>query len=148
MATDKTPVQLIQDLYAAFGAAMCPASLTRAATMWCGRRLATQGMDYAGTFKGKEGVGRWFGMVAANDVIREFEPREFFGGDDHCTVIGWERTADAKTGKEFTSDWLHNFQVKNGKSHTLDRRIRQRRPAHGWRRPERQRCRLALLPRQ
>jgi len=64
---------------------------------------------------GKEGVGRWFGMVAANDVIREFEPREFFGGDDHCTVIGWERTADAKTGKEFTSDWLHNFQVKNGK---------------------------------
>ena len=115
MATDKTPVQLIQDLYAAFGRGDVPCILDACSDDVVWTQVGPQGMDYAGTFKGKEGVGRWFGMVAANDVIREFEPREFFGGDDHCTVIGWERTADAKTGKEFTSDWLHNFQVKHGK---------------------------------
>ena len=115
MANDKTPIQLIQNLYAAFGRGDVPYILDACSDDVVWTQVGPVGMDYAGTFKGREAVGRWFGMVAANDAIREFEPREFFGSDDHCTVIGWERTADARTGKEFTSDWLHNFQVKNGK---------------------------------
>ena len=57
------------------GAAMCPV-LTRCSDDVVWTQVGPQGMDYAGTFRAK-GVGRWFGMVAANDVIREFEPREF-----------------------------------------------------------------------
>ena len=115
MATEQTSIELIQNLYAAFGRGDVPYILDACTDDVVWTQLGPDGMAYAGTFKGKAAVGQWFGHVAALDSIKEFEPREFFGGSDHCTVIGWERTADSKTGKEFSSDWIHHFQVKQGK---------------------------------
>ncbi|HZQ61733.1 MAG TPA: nuclear transport factor 2 family protein, partial [Casimicrobiaceae bacterium] len=47
--------------------------------------------------------------------IHVFEPREYLEAGDHVTVLGWERSTAVDTGKDFDTDWVHVFTVKNGK---------------------------------
>ena len=60
-------------------------------------------------------VAEWFGMVAQADGIQAFEPREFLVGPDHVTVIGFERTQALPNGRLFECEWVHVWQVRDGK---------------------------------
>ena len=110
-----TPVEIIQGLYAAFGRGDVPALLDMVADDVQWTHLGSIGLPYMDTFKGKAGVARWFGQVAAVDSIQAFEPREFLAGPDHVTVLGWERTQALPAGRAFETDWLHVFNVRDGK---------------------------------
>jgi uncharacterized protein len=109
------PVQIVQAMYGAFGRGDVPALLAMLSddVEWIHR--GEIGVPYMGRFVGKEAVGKWFGLVAEADNIQAFEPREFLGGPDHVTVIGWERTQALPAGKVFESDWVHVFNVRDGK---------------------------------
>ncbi len=61
------------------------------------------------------GRGARFGHVAELDGIQAFEPREFLAGPDHVTVLGWERTQALPAGKVFETDWVHVFNLRDGK---------------------------------
>src|SRR5882672_130016 len=108
------PVQIVQAMYGAFGRGDVPALLAMLSddVEWIHR--GEIGVPYMGRFVGKEAVGKWFGLVAEADNIQAFEPREFLGGPDHVTVIGWERTQALPEGKVFESDWVHVFNVRDG----------------------------------
>jgi ketosteroid isomerase-like protein len=110
-----TPVQTIQSLYGAFGSGDLPAllALLQPDVRW--QFVGDRRAPYTASVQGHEAVARWFGQVAGADAIQAFEPREFLGGPDHVTVIGWERTADTTTGRVFESDWVHVFQLRDGK---------------------------------
>lgn len=109
------PTEVIQSLYAAFGRGDVPALLDRLSddVEWTHR--GSIGLAYMGTFRGKAAVGQWFADVAAVDGIEAFEPREFLAGPDHVTVLGWERTRALPAGGVFETDWVHVFNVKDGK---------------------------------
>jgi uncharacterized protein len=115
MDKEQTSIELIQSLYAAFGRGDVPFILEACSDDIVWTQVGPEGFAYAGTCKGKAQVAQWFGHVAVLDNIKQFEPREFFSGPDHCTVVGWQRTADSKTGKEFSTDWIHHFLLKQGK---------------------------------
>lgn len=73
------------------------------------------GMPFAGARKGREAVTDFFAKVAeAQDVI-EFEPREFIAQGDKVVSLGNYRWRVKETGREFASDFVHVFTVKNGK---------------------------------
>ena len=109
------PVEIIQAMYAAFGRGDVPGLLTMLSddVEWIHR--GSIGLPYMGRFVGKAAVAKWFGDVAETDGIQVFEPREFLAGPDHVTVLGWERTKALPAGDVFECDWVHVFNVKNGK---------------------------------
>ena len=111
--TDTTA--LIQSAYACFGRGDIPGLLDMMSPdiEWTfkGDRRAT----YTGRFTGKGQVGEWFGCVGQSDDIQAFEPREFIAGPGSVTVLGWERTRLLPDGGTFESDWVHVWQVRDGK---------------------------------
>jgi uncharacterized protein len=105
----------VQSLYGCFGRGDMPGLLALLAPdvrwQFCGDRR----MAYTGSFRGHGQVGEWFGLVAANDGIQAFEPREFLAGPGHVTVLGWERTQALPGGRVFECEWVHVWQVEGGR---------------------------------
>jgi hypothetical protein len=110
-----TPTATIQAAYAAFGRGDVAAILDMVTDDVEWTHHGSIGLAYMGTFNGKAAVARWFGDVAELDGIQVFEPREFFAGPDHVTVLGWERTKALPAGKVFESHWVHLFTLHDGK---------------------------------
>lgn len=110
-----TPLQLVQDAYAAFGRGDVPAllALLTPDVRWAfvGDRKA----PYTGSAQGHSQVREWFQAVAQADGIQAFEPREFLAGPDHVTVLGWERTQALPAGGVFETPWIHVWQVRDGR---------------------------------
>ena len=72
-------------------------------------------VPFAGTWRGREEVGRFFSIVAqAQDVI-EFEPEDFIAQGDKVVVLGRFSSRVKSTGRVSASDWAHVWTVKDGK---------------------------------
>jgi ketosteroid isomerase-like protein len=108
-------MQTVQQLYAAFGrgdiAAIAAAMADKFEWKFTGARAA----PYTATVRTPQELMQWFGHVAATDDIRAFEPREFFDGGDHVTVLGWEDCFARATGKPYQCEWVHVFTLRDGK---------------------------------
>lgn len=113
--TTLTPLATIQAAYQAFGNGDVPGlmKLIDDDARWTFHGSA--GLAYSGDFRGAQAIRSWFGQVSEIDDIQQFEPREFFAGDRHVTVLGWERSRDRRTGKVFESPWVHLFEVADGR---------------------------------
>lgn len=110
-----TPTDIVQAAYGDFGRGDIPALLARLTDDVLWEHKGTLDLPYMGVFRGKEAVARWFGHVAEFDGIEAFEPREFLAGTDHVTVLGWERTRALPNGRVFETDWVHVFQLRDGR---------------------------------
>lgn len=107
-----TPLETVQKLYAAFGGGDVEGLLALLTDDIDWQFLGSIGQPYLGRHQGKAGVLRFLGLVAEFDEIQAFEPREFFAGPDHVTVLGWERTRIKPNGEVFESPWVHLFQLR------------------------------------
>lgn len=110
-----TPTALIQSVYAAFGRGDIEALLGACTDDVDWSMLGSLDLPYIGRFQGRQALLRWFGFVAEFDDIQAFEPREFFAGADHVTVLGWERTRAKPGGGVFETPWVHLFTLRDGK---------------------------------
>lgn len=109
-----TSLATVQSLYAAFGKMDLPAFLALLSPSVEWRFVGAPGLAYTRSAQGRDGVQAWLGDVIEADDIQAFEPREFFAGDTHITVLGWERTRARPTGREFECEWVHVFEVAGG----------------------------------
>jgi ketosteroid isomerase-like protein len=109
------PVDIVREMYAAFGRGDLPALLEHLADDVEWTLHGSLGLAYMRTARGKADVARWFGEVAELDDIQAFEPREFLAGPDHVTVLGWERTRTLPEGRLFEAHWMHVFVLREGK---------------------------------
>lgn len=110
-----SPAALVQSIYAAFGRGDIEALLAACSDDVDWTMLGSIDLPYLGQFLGKPALLRWFGLVAEFDDIQAFEPREFFAGEDHVTVLGWERTRAKPNGGVFETPWVHLFTLRDGK---------------------------------
>jgi ketosteroid isomerase-like protein len=108
------PLATVHSIYAAVGRGDLPGLLGLLSTDVSWQFVGDRKAPYTGTVRGHGQVAEWFGLVAANDGIQAFEPREFLVGPDHVTVIGWERTQALPNGRVFECDWVHVWQLKDG----------------------------------
>lgn len=108
------PVKIVQDAYAAFGSGNIPGLLALCSDSIRWQFVGDRSAPYTGTVVGKGQLGEWFGAVASVDHITAFEPRRFFGGAGHVTVLGWERTTAQPSGREFDSEWAHVWTLEDG----------------------------------
>lgn len=110
----KSPTAVIQEAYGAFGRGDVPALLALMTDDVEWKFIGSPGMPYNTTAHGKEQVAQWFASIPTVETVLEFVPREFFEGPEHVTVLGWERTRAIPSEREFASEWVHVFVVKNG----------------------------------
>lgn len=109
------PTSIVRQAYAAFGGGDIPAFLALCSGDIRWQFSGDSRAGYSGTMVGHAQLGEWFAAVGAADDIRAFEPREFFAGPDHVTVLGWEETVARSSGRLFQCEWVHVFQVRDGR---------------------------------
>jgi len=109
------PVEIVQAAYAAFGRGDIPGLLKYLSDDVEWTFDGSSGEAYLRTARGKDDVMSWFAQVLAVDGIQAFEPRQFLAGPDHVTVLGWERTQALPNGGVFESNWVHVWQLRDGK---------------------------------
>ena len=74
-----------------------------------------ENVPFAGTWRGREEVGRFFSTTAqAQDVI-EFEPVDFIAQGDKVVLLGRFASRVKSTGRVSASAWAHVWTVKDGK---------------------------------
>jgi hypothetical protein len=110
-----TATVVVQEIYAAFGRGDVPAILGMVAEDVDWEFVGSPGLGYAGNRRNHEGVAAFFETVGRLDDIHAFEPREWIEADGHVTVVGWEKSTARDTGKDFETEWVHLFTVRDGK---------------------------------
>lgn len=74
-----------------------------------------EGVALSGTRTGRDGVTEFFATVARDQEVIEFEPREFVAQNDKVVVLGNYRWRVRNTGREFASDFVNVFTIRDGK---------------------------------
>ena len=70
-------------------------------------------IDYAGTFKGHEGVRQFFTDAYKTVDISEFTRNSFAVDGNVVIVTGWEKGVSKMTGGEYSVNWSHLFTIEN-----------------------------------
>lgn len=107
------PIEIVREMYAAFGRGDIPAIVKHVATEVDWEFVGPQKLAYAGRRRNRNEVSAFFTAIAQADQIHMFEPREFIEAGEHVTVLGWEHSTALDTKKEFSSEWVHVFTVKD-----------------------------------
>ena len=108
--TEQENLQLVQELYAAFGRGDVPAIL--------GRMTDGPGppqVPYAGRYGGPEQVGSCFGRLAETLDIEEFAPTKFLAQADRVVVLGSIRARVKDTGRAYDNEWAMAWTMRHGK---------------------------------
>jgi len=74
-----------------------------------------EGAPLAGKRNGREAVREFFATVARDQEVITFEPREFVSQGDKVVSLGDYEWRVKDTGRNFASDFVHVFTVRNGK---------------------------------
>jgi ketosteroid isomerase-like protein len=107
---------LVQRLYEAFGRGDVPALVRYVADDVDWELVGSPGLAYAGRRRTPSEVADFFAAIPRTDDIHQFEPREFIEAPDgNVTVLGWEKSTAVDTGKDFETEWIHLFTVRDGK---------------------------------
>ncbi len=109
-----TPMQKVQEMYAAFGrgdVAFILGCLAPEAT-WSVDGPA--GLPFFGDRQGPAGVARFFQDIGAHLDIQEFRPEQFFVQGDTIIVLGFERGRARATGQAIEGHWAHVFTFRAG----------------------------------
>ena len=69
----------------------------------------------AGARTGRDGVKEFFATLARDQDVLEFEPREFVAQRDRVVSLGHYRWRVKDTGREYASDFVHIFTIRDGK---------------------------------
>ena len=72
-------------------------------------------LPFAGTWKGRESVGRLLAVLAGTLVFELFEPRRFLADGDTVVVTGHSRDRMLATGRIVEIDWVAIIEVRDGK---------------------------------
>jgi uncharacterized protein len=72
-------------------------------------------IPFAGEFRGREGVGRFFAALGGAEDVEIFEPREFVAQGDKVVVMGRYRGRIKATGQVDDIEFVHVFNVRDGR---------------------------------
>jgi ketosteroid isomerase-like protein len=71
-------------------------------------------LAFTGKRRGHEEVAEYFRLANEKQALRQFTPKEFIAEGDKVVVLGFGAWTAKDTGRDFESDWVHVFTVKDG----------------------------------
>jgi ketosteroid isomerase-like protein len=109
------PQQVIEAVFAAFSRGDIPFILERVADDADWRTTLAPDVPYNGTYRGREGAGRFFERIGTALRVTAFTPEKYVTAGEDVVALGfWSGVAQA-TGRAFKSDWALFFTVRQGK---------------------------------
>jgi len=112
--TEQENVQLIQELYAAFGRGDVPAILDQLTDDVVWYDPGPPEVPHAGAYSGREGVGRFFARTDETLEIDEFAPTEFLAQGDRVVVLGSLHARVKETGRSYDNEWAMVWTLRDG----------------------------------
>ena len=109
-------VQTVKEVYAAFERGDIPSLLNLVSedVEWS-LPGPSDIIPFAGEFRGREGVGRFFAALGGAEDVEIFEPREFVAQGDKVVVMGRYRGRIKATGQVDDIEFVHVFNVRDGR---------------------------------
>ncbi len=108
-------VQVVQDLFAAFGQKDLPTLLTLLTDDVEWELLGPQELPFCGVRNGHDGVASFFQDHMSSLELTRFEIHEFLPSGDKVVVLGEEDGRALSTDKTFTNEWAMVFTLRDGK---------------------------------
>jgi len=108
-------VQQAKDNYAAFGRGDIAAIMQTLVDDVEWIVPGTADVPTAGTFRGKQAVQDWFGVVGQTVEFQRFEPYEFIGQGDKVVVLVHVAGLVRGTNRAYTSEDAHVATYRDGK---------------------------------
>ena len=108
-------INLVQDIYAAFGRRDIPAMLEKLApdATW-GMVGRPEDVPMAGIRSGKAGAIEFFRILAETQDITSFEPQRFVGGENMVFAFGRIKWIMRRNGVAGENEFLHVFTIRDG----------------------------------
>lgn len=113
--SEQQATRLVQQAYAAFKAGDVPAflSLLDDDVEWILPEM--ERVPFAGTWRGRQGVQKFFMTLAADQDVLEFHPEQFIAEGDTVVVLGRFAMRVKSTGRTSRSDWVHVWTIAGDK---------------------------------
>jgi hypothetical protein len=105
-------VQVVQQLYSAFGRGDVSAVLTGFSEDAEWEVAGPAHLAICGSRRGRDGVGDFFRALGQLFDTEQFEPREFIAQGDKVVVLGHERHRVRSTGRIFEDEWVQVFTLR------------------------------------
>lgn len=71
-------------------------------------------LAFTGKRRGQQQVAEYFRLANEQLVPRQFTAKEFIGQGDKVVVLGFGAWTARETGRDFESDWVHIFTIRDG----------------------------------
>ncbi len=108
-------VELIQQAFGEFGKGNFQAVADKCTEDVAWGSYENPAVPFAGMFKGKDGVLKFFRLLSENVDFQEFTPREFYEQGDTVIVRGLHAVKVKKTGRSYRHEWAFFFKVRDSK---------------------------------
>jgi len=79
-----------------------------------------EGLTYSGLWRGREEVRRFFEVHDEADEVLELRPTEMVAQGDKVVVLGTFRGRAVPTGREWTTDFVHVYTIREGKTRRFE----------------------------
>ncbi len=114
--SEQQNVQIVKDAYAAFqrGDVATILGLLSDDVTW--ELLGPAEIPYAGLRRGHEGAAEFFRLLGESDEVLAFEPHRFLAEGDFVVVLGRYEARAKSTGRVAKTDWVHVFELRDGKA--------------------------------
>jgi ketosteroid isomerase-like protein len=112
---EKENAALVQQGYKLFAQGDIPGVLNLMSPDVVWETPTVENVPFSGSFKGPDGVGKFFGALAGAVDILKFEPREFIAQGNKVVVLGESRSRVKGQNEEFDDRWADVLTVENGK---------------------------------
>ena len=114
MSSEQDNVQVVKQVYTAFGRGDMPAILEMLTddVEWSVPG-SPEVLPWAGQRRGREQVGQSFQALGGTLTHEAFEPQEFIAQADTVVVLGTERVR--ARGRVVDADWAMVFTIRDGK---------------------------------
>ena len=114
--SEQENLQLVQQVYAAFGRGDIPAVLNALSDNVEWREPGPPDvLPWAGTRRGREQVAQFFAVIAETIEFKQFEPQEFIAQGDKVVVLVHQQVRVKSTGRAFEQDTAQVFTLREGK---------------------------------
>jgi len=113
--SEQQNVDFIKSLYAAFGRGDIQTLLNGLSenVEWTTAGPPAD-LPFAGARQGRQQVAQFFQVIDDHLSIENFQPFNFIAQGDHVVVQGRDSGKVKSNGRNFDSDWVHVFTVRNG----------------------------------
>lgn len=113
--SEETNLSVIKGTYEAYGRGDIEHVLGVQDTHVVAESPGPRDIPWAGTYHGRDGVGRLFSAIDAASEVEAFEATSFIASGDQVIVAGTEKVRAKRTGRSYETHWCHAMTLKNGK---------------------------------